>query len=97
MHAKLDVWQTAYDFHENVRNSIGVVRTMRFNIKSDYSNDSDSTHRRRCTDHSVVFARWSQCDTWLSQRKYPPDGISISSSVFLGLTGLPDRHTDHAT
>jgi len=33
MHAKLDVWQTAYDFHENVRYSIGVVRTMRFNIK----------------------------------------------------------------
>jgi len=33
MHAKLDVWQTAYDFHENVRNSIGVVRTMRFNIQ----------------------------------------------------------------
>ena len=58
-----------------------------------YSNDRDSSHRRR-TDHSIVFAMWCQCESASNAcilgptRVCPPNGFSIGSAVFAGLTGV---------
>jgi len=55
------------------------------------------------TDGSVVFARWCQCalppNTWFlgPTRVLDPNGISISSAVFAGLTAVTDRPTDRQT
>jgi len=40
-----------------------------------------------------------QSNTWFSgpTRVLKPNGISISSAVFAGLTSVTDRQTDHAT
>ena len=73
---------------------------------------SDSTPRRCHTDRSIAFAGWCQSapptnvntsllePTWVCPC---PNGVSIGSSVFAGLTVVTNtqthtyRHTDHAT
>jgi len=42
---------------------------------------------------------WTLSNTWFIEptRAHNPNGISIGSAVFAGLTSVTDRQTDHAT
>ena len=46
-------------------------------------------------DASLVFARWRQCASHLYMLPWAhPNGISIGSAVFAGLTTVTDQQTD---
>ena len=72
-------------------------------ITSGQSNLTKKAVSPPYTDGSVVYARLRQCapptNTWFlgPTRVHNPDGISIGSAVFAGLTIVTDRPTDRQT
>ena len=73
-------------------------------LTSCYNNDSKRLHHSCHKDRSSVFARWRHCappsNTWFfglpDYTPLTPNIISMGSAVFVGLTIMGNKQTDHA-